>query len=219
MGKRIAVRRARVWPWFMLAALLHGAFDTFLSFGILSPLSFLLEGGMALTFVMLLRRALRYGPAIPASATATATEEGEGEGERIIFTVGSVERFVFSSVGFVFSMLPLAGLAAFLEAIHPHAANAWPWIMVGSVLVFFSGLMAYAVSATMPLDVVLDASGVTFAGSRRAWSTVRGISTIRTKRRYLQLASSDGDLYIGPMDPLTMARVEHAVISHAAGQM
>src|SRR5207237_2144693 len=64
--------------------------------------------------------------------------------------------------------------------------------------VWGSGFMAaaYAIAAMMPLDVVLDGAGITFAGASRTWATIRGVT--RTNASHLALHASSGDLQLGP---------------------
>ncbi len=187
-------RPRRLWPWLLGAALLHGTFDACLSVDHGLPLALLLEMGAAAAFVVLLRRALRYGPRPHVTAGT----------ERSYLRVGSPVRFALAAGGFVASILPLAILAEALET--SPRDRGLPLLVLGAALVVVCGVAARAVAATVPLDVVVDEAGITFAGAFRAWEGVSAIGPEPGSRRYLALTSADGALSLGPFTPDTRER-------------
>jgi RsiW-degrading membrane proteinase PrsW (M82 family) len=193
LGARLVGRR-HVWAWWLLAAVLHGTFDACLSVDGGLGLALLVEIAAAAAFVALLRRALRYGPRPHVTAGT----------ERTYLRVGSKLRFALATAGFVVSIFPLAALAGALETASPR--TAMPLLVLGAALVVLCGLAARAVSATVPLDVVTDEAGVTFAGAFRAWDRVSAIGPDPGSRHYLALASADGALSLGPFSADTRAR-------------
>ena len=197
LGARLVVtdgRRRRIWPWWLLAALLHGSFDACLSVDHGLRLALLVEVGAAVTFVALLRRTLRYGPRPHVTAGT----------ERTYLRVGSTARFALATLGFVVSIFPLALLAGALETCQRD--RVLPLLVLGAALVVVCGVAARAVAATVPLDVVTDEAGITFAGAFRAWDRVSAIGPEPGSRRYLELTSVDGALALGPFSADTKER-------------
>jgi len=71
------------------------------------------------------------------------------------------------------------------------------------------------VSATIPLDVAVDALGITFAGAQTPW---RAIATFTVEqagtRTFVRLETREGPVRIGPTDPQTATSIVSTI--HAA---
>src|SRR5262249_6772291 len=61
LGAKLVDDRKRTWTWVILGAVCHGLFDAFLATDGASMMAVLLNVGLASTFVVLVRRALRHG--------------------------------------------------------------------------------------------------------------------------------------------------------------
>jgi hypothetical protein len=87
--------------------------------------------------------------------------------------------------------------AAFVLALHASAAAMFflgvyieqthdlvgpPFVLASTTLLAIVGMTAYGVSASLPLDVVLDDAGVTFAGAFVAWGDVAKVERQRGTR-------------------------------------
>jgi RsiW-degrading membrane proteinase PrsW (M82 family) len=204
LGRKLIFPKTRVLGYLALAAILHGAFDAFLSVSSFAVLSLVLNLTLATLFILLLRHSLRHGVVTPAVAGADSLR-------RALYPVGS-------TAGFVFSIFALYSLAAALFVSSAYAGGADgalgpTFLTTMSALVVALGGAAYAFTATMPLDVVLDDYGVTFAGTARAWRTIHAI---QPARRGLRLRSSDGDLWLGPARPAEVTALAQAIAHRVA---
>ncbi len=193
-----------------IAALLHGAFDALLSTRGLAPAALLLNLGLASTFVVLVRRALRRG-AVDYDAAPLSVERNT------VITVGSPLVFWLGAAGVHAAALFAVVLGSLYEG---SGSRPGPWFFAAGTLAFaVLVISAWALSATLPLDVVVDIDGVTFAGSLRRWERIEAIAHMQTgPLRYLRLDSPDGELRIGPVSKRDVAALEAllARASHAA---
>ncbi|HEX7666887.1 MAG TPA: PrsW family intramembrane metalloprotease, partial [Polyangiaceae bacterium] len=200
LGIRLVSRRRRLPLYFAAAALAHGAFDALLSSRSLSMLVLPLQLGLAVTFVVLLRRALRHGAVrddtIPASAL-----------ERLRLPLGSRASFLFWAVLMHAAALAVAYVGLYFETSHQRADASFFGAAVVSLLVF--GFSASRVTATLPLDLVVDAQGITFGGSARRWAEIQSVERLY---RSLLVKSRAGDIALGPAseDVLDMAEASIA---------
>jgi len=205
LGKRLvrkhdSKRRTRVLPYFVLAAFLHGAMDTMITYQIpYSP--FLVIIVLTTLFIVLLRKALRWG----------STDEVRGDAplstHRLLFRTGGGPPLGAA----VFSMYLMGTLLLFVGRVidaDQRRVSLSLLILTASFLGLLS-LSAYAVARTLPLDVAIDELGVTFAGALRRWSTIEG--TTRIRRGRLWLHSSDGDLDVGPATERTIEQIEETI--------
>jgi hypothetical protein len=204
LGRTLVVPKTRVFGYLALAALAHGAFDTFLSYGRLTGLALALNLGMATLFVILLRQSLRHGVVTPGAKAVDPNR-------RSLFQVGS-------STGFLVSAVALHVVAALLFLSSAYAAGQQTrvglfFVLAMSSLVTLLGVAAYFLSATMPLDVVMDDYGLTFAGATRPWHSIRGL---QPSPRGLHVRSSQGDVWIGPAGAEAIAPITRA-IAHKLG--
>lgn len=197
LGQTLLPGRSRglVFRYFALAAILHGAFDALLSTRGLAPVALLLNLGLASAFVVLVRRALRRA-AVGEEAPPLSRERST------ILATGSPRAFRASAVAVHVAALLLVVLG--VSAERPGAAPGVAFY--GAALLALSLLVvsAWGLSATLPLDVVLDGTGITFAGSRRTWPSIAGATRSRAGPfHFFAIASSEGELRVGP---LTLAR-------------
>lgn len=193
LGQTLVPGRGRflVLRAFLVASLLHGAFDALLSTKGLAPAALVLNLALATTFVVLVRRALRRG-AVDRDAAPLSRDRST------LVTVGSPALFWLAAVGVHAAALAALVLGADLEAGGARAGLSFGAAAAAVFAVLIAS--AWALSATLPLDVVLDADGVTFAGSTRRWERISGVGRAdRGPLRYLRIESPDGALDVGPL--------------------
>ncbi len=204
LGRTLIFPKTRIFGYLLLAALVHGAFDTFLSYPHLAGFAFALNLGMATLFVLLLRQSLRHGVVTPGTNAIDPNR-------RTLFAVGSAG-------GFLASAIALHVVAALLFVSSAYAVGAQTrvgllFVLGMSSLVTLLGVFAYLLSATMPLDAVLDDYGLTFAGATRPWHSIQSIAP---SPRGLHVRSSQGDVWIGPAGREAIAPLAQA-IAHRIG--
>ncbi len=186
LGQRLVEKKAKVPFFFALSALAHGLFDALLSTdgGFLPAIGVLLV--LAVAFVLVLRSALRHGPV--SEATRVAAEQ-----RRDRHAVGHPWRFV--SLALLLPMLAtvMLGMAGAWEASGHGLRSSYPLML--ALLVVAIGATVWGITSTLPLDVVLDAHGITFAGAVRAYTE---IDAVVVHGAYLEIHSPRGDIEIGP---------------------
>jgi RsiW-degrading membrane proteinase PrsW (M82 family) len=221
MGRTLVSRKARVWPWLLLACLAHGTFDALLSTDGLQLLATLMVLGLAVAFVVMLRKALRHG-AVPPGRGARSKLDPEApppteplplsELPRTYFRVGSPAAFMASAVAMVLCAFAVTVLGTVYELLQ-HRVNLVV-VLIAAILLGLFGLAAWAVSATIPLDVAIDAQGITFAGSMTAWRTVTGVTIEpRGSRAHVRLDTTEGPVRIGPTDADTAGAIVSSIRS------
>jgi RsiW-degrading membrane proteinase PrsW (M82 family) len=223
MGRTLVSRKARVWPWLLAACLAHGTFDALLSTDGLQIFATVLVLGLALAFVVMLRKSLRHG-AVPVKTTRPADAAGFepppptepmplSELPRTYFRVGSPGAFMASAAAMILCAFSITVLGTVYEVLH-HRVNIVV-ILIAAVLLGLFGLASWAVSATIPLDVAVDALGITFAGAQTPW---RAIATFTVEqagtRTFVRLETREGPVRIGPTDPQTATSIVSTI--HAA---
>jgi RsiW-degrading membrane proteinase PrsW (M82 family) len=194
LGQRLVDPRRRVWPFFLASVLAHGLFDTCLSFPATAHLGPLVNFALASVFVVMLRKALRHGPVEPSGPR-------EPRGRLDVFPVGSRALFALFVLALHASAALVFFLGVYVEQTHDRIGP--PFILASTTLVAILGMTAYGVSASLPLDVVLDDAGATFAGAFLAW---RQVTRVERKREAgagdrLILAGHGARLALGPVDP------------------
>jgi RsiW-degrading membrane proteinase PrsW (M82 family) len=216
MGKQLVSRRPLVPAALVIAALAHGTFDAVLSTDGLQLVAAALVLLLAVAFVVLLQHALRHG-AVPARPAASdeppATEPAPAsEMPRSFFRVGSSLAFYGSAAGMVFCAFATTVLGAAYELLHHRVGIVF--VVIATAMLALFGLAAYAASATIPLDVVIDAQGVTFAGGRTGWRELRGFDLQeRGKRAYVALRTAGAPVLLGPASREVAAKI----IEHLGG--
>lgn len=189
LGSRLVSPKTRPFGWLLLAAAGHGLFDALLSTEGAGMLAVMLEVGLASTFVILVRRALRHG-------VVTKEMLGIRPEERALFRVGRPMLFWVSAV-----LLHVMAFGIFLLGAYYQLARHRPSIgfVAGSTLMLaLLAIAALGISATVPLDVAVDAYGVTFAGAARPWRKIRGFSVHADR---VELDCEAGPLLLGPAPP------------------
>ena len=75
-------------------------------------------------------------------------------------------------------------------------------------------LAALGIATTLPLDVAIDAYGVTFAGAARPW---RKIQSYRQVKEHIELECEEGPLMLGPAPPNVLADLAKSLEAHLGG--
>ncbi|MGH7298550.1 MAG: PrsW family intramembrane metalloprotease [Polyangiaceae bacterium] len=199
MGRKLVSRRARVLPLLAVASLAHGTFDAVVSTDGMQLLATLLVLVLGVAFVVMLRRSLRHG-----ATEARGIHEEPAGGElplsqlpRAYFRVGSGPAFYGSAAAMVLFAFALTVLGTAYEILH-HRVGA-VFVTLATTMLALFGLAAWATSATIPLDVAIDARGVTFAGGLTSWVTIRARSIARRRSRaWVVLSTAAGEQCLGP---------------------
>jgi RsiW-degrading membrane proteinase PrsW (M82 family) len=201
LGQTLVSRRRRVLAFAALAAGAHGLFDAMLSIGGLQLGATLLVLGLAIVFVVLLRRSLTHGAVARAGLAPQdppATEPAPASLlDRASWRVGSPGVFYASAAGMVLSAFALTVLGTAYELLQHRVGLVF--VGIASTVLAVFGVAAYGVSETVPLDAVVDAQGLTFSGARTPWRAVRAAAVAgRRRRAFLVLETSDGSARVGP---------------------
>jgi len=200
MGLKLVSRGARVLPYLALAALAHGTFDAVVSTDGMQLVATLLVLVLAFAFVVMLRRALRHG----AVATRNLLDEPPQSElfplstlPRAYFRVGSRAAFVGCAAGMISCAFALTVLGTAFELLH-HRVGAVFVVLATAMLALF-GVAAYGASATIPLDVAIDARGITFAGGLTPWGAIRAFALEQKgARAYVRMETAEGSQRLGP---------------------
>jgi RsiW-degrading membrane proteinase PrsW (M82 family) len=201
LGRQLVSRKASVLPLFALAALAHGSFDALLSTDGMQLTSTVLILGLAVAFVAMLRVALRYGVVAaraswPGAAPPTEPMPG-GELARTYFRVGSSRTFFASAAGLIVCSFALTVVGGAYEYLHHRVGIVF--VGLSTVLLALFGLSAYGASETIPLDVAIDAQGVTFGGARTPWRAVVNLDVeVNGKRARVLLRTTESVVRLGP---------------------
>jgi RsiW-degrading membrane proteinase PrsW (M82 family) len=207
MGRKLVSRKASVWPWLLVAMVAHGTFDALLSTDGMQPFATALTLVLAIAFILMLRSALRHGAVPVPSASKPWEVEAPPPTEplpasalvRTSWRVGSPVKFALCSVAMVTCAFALTLLGTVYELLQ-HRVNVVIVAIFTLMLALFA-LAAWGVSATIPLDVVVDAQGITFAGARTSWRSIVRIAVEPLGRRAAVLVDTpDGRVRLGPTD-------------------
>jgi hypothetical protein len=139
----------------------------------------------------LLRRALRHGVVPDGARTAN-------DATACYFRVGSRTAFYGCASAMVASALAITVLGSAYELLHHRVGVVF--VAIASAMLALFRVAAYGASETIPLDVVVDALGVTFAGGRTPWRAIRDVRLAqgRPDRPFVQIALEDRVLRLGP---------------------
>jgi RsiW-degrading membrane proteinase PrsW (M82 family) len=212
LGQTLVSRRVRVAPFVAVAALAHGTYDALLSIEATQLAATLMLVPLGLSFFTFLRLSLRHGAVRRTlHAHAPLTERmPASELDRAYFRVGSPAAFVGCAAAMIAVAGALMTLGTAYEAMHDRIGVAFVTAAAGALVLF--GLTGYAAAVTMPLDVAVDAHGVTFAGATQPWGAIFGVDlTGRGARTYVVLRTARGPLPLGPMRRDTGHALERAV--------
>ena len=186
LGERLVRPKQRIWPWFLAASLLHGAYDAAMSTTSGFGLGLAIVLGLAAGFIFVLRASLRHGPVSAATVRAAALE-------RRVHAFGRGPLFPVLAMALPFLATVLLGVSAAWENTGASTRSPFTWPMV--LLVVVVGAVLWGITSTLPLDAVVDAHGVTFAGAVRGFSE---IDATVVHGAYLEVRSVRGDIEIGP---------------------
>lgn len=195
LGMRLVDPKVRVRRFFLLAAVAHGLFDALLSTNGAVLLAVTLNVILAALFVMFVQTALTYG-------VVDARVEPSPQGLRSLFRVGKPSTFSFAAVAFhllAFGLFMLGGYYQ-LARYRPEL----PFVLGSTVLLVLLGVAALTISKTLPLDVAVDDTGVTFGGTSRPWSKIHGATE---EGDHVVLTCEAGPLLLGPAPSDVRARM------------
>jgi hypothetical protein len=188
LGRQLVYKRTRVLPYFLLACLAHALLDTVFSYSL--SLGHLLQAMLALVFVALLRRSLRHGVVDLSAGDAPPSSE------RQLFRVGSRGAF-----GVCLGAIVMFGWV--LRASTDRYATPSSPFVEGLELLLLGGSV-WAAATVLPLDVALDARGVTYQGAFYAWSEVTAVGleegrVMLGSAANVRVATARGTLVLGPL--------------------
>ena len=211
LGRKLVTRKTSVLLWFLGAAVIHGAFDAFLTIDGMQILAVLLNVGLGVAFVWFLRKSLRYGAIVPGGGEAPASSA------RAFYRMGSTPRFVVFTILLVILAAMLMSFGTTYEVFRHRIGTVF--IAIASMFLALFGIVAYFLTDAVPLDAAIDAVGVTFAGTTTRWSEIFGLERISGRglfgaRAWVRLRTKAGDVRLGPSDVATAERLAAAVQSH-----
>ena len=186
LGAKLVDKKYRILPWFLAAALLHGGYDAAMSTDSGFAIGLLVVLALAVSFIGVLRAALRHGPVSEATVLAARAE-------RKVHAFG--RRPVFPALALALPVLAAALLVVSAGWESTGATMRSPFTGPMILLVIVIGAVLWGLTSTLPLDAVVDRHGVTFAGAVRAFPD---IDTTHVAGEYLEIASPRGDIEIGP---------------------
>lgn len=214
LGVRLLEPDTKPWRWLLLAAFCHGLFDALLSTEGAGMLAVMLNVGLASVFVVLVRRALRHGVVTKEMLGMSIKPE-----DRVFFRVGRPVLFWLSAVA-----LHVLAFGIFLLGAYYQLARHRPsttFVVGSSVMLALLAVAALGVSQTMPLDVAIDAYGVTFAGAARAWRKIRRfhvhLSHGRVPYGHIELDCEAGPILLGPAPRPTIEAMSAALAERLGG--
>ncbi len=205
LGARLVDPRRRLSLWFLLAAAMHGLFDALLSIDGAATLAVALNVSLASVFVALVRRALRHG-VVEEAARAVKPEQ------RMLFRVGRPSLFWTSAI-----TLHVVAFAIFMLGAWYQLARHRPslgFVIASTLLLVLLAAAAFGVSAALPLDVAVDAYGVTFAGAARPWRKIRGFAL---HADHVELDCEAGPIVLGPGPRPVIEAIAAALRVHLGG--
>jgi RsiW-degrading membrane proteinase PrsW (M82 family) len=218
LGRRLVSRRTSVLAFLAIAALAHGTFDALLSTDGMMFWAGLLVVGLSVAFVEVLRRALRFGAVPPKHGSAPQsmpmTEPLPASAlERIFFRVGSPVSFFMCAAGMVTCAFVLTILGTIYEMMHHRVSGVF--VVVSTVILAIFGALAHGASSTIPLDVAIDAQGVTYSGARTPWTAIALVDVEalgrRGKRALVRLHTMGGIVKLGPTSSANANAIAAAV--------
>lgn len=202
LGARLIDGKVRVWRFLVLSGFAHGLFDALLSTSGGAVFAVLLNTLLASVFVFLVRRALRHGVLDDLSRAIP-------HDERLLFRVGRPTLFVLSALALHILAFCIFLLGAWYQLSRHRPSSTF--VVGSSIMVALLAVAAWGISATLPLDVAIDAYGVTFAGAARAWRKIHGF---RVEGRHVELECEAGPLVIGPADEATLSELSGVLADH-----
>jgi RsiW-degrading membrane proteinase PrsW (M82 family) len=214
LGRQLVSRRVSVLAFVGLAALAHGTFDALLSTDGMQLASTLLVLGLAFSFVVMLQSALRYGvvrPRLAPSGEAPLTEQlPAGELQRTYFRVGSPGAFYACAAGLIVCAFAITALGGAYEFLHHRVGVVF--VSLATTMLALFGVAAYGAAETIPLDVAIDAQGVTLGGGQTPWRDVVSTRVEVTGRRARVVVHTTGSVVrLGPATPEVAQAIAAAI--------
>jgi protease PrsW len=214
LGRQLVSRRVSVLAFLGLAALAHGTFDALLSTDGMQLAATLLVLGLAFGFVSMLQSALRYGavrPRLDASGGPPLTEQlPAGELKRAYFRVGSPGTFYACAAGLIVCAFAITALGGAYEFLHHRIGVVF--VSLATTMLALFGVAAYGAAETIPLDVAIDAQGVTLGGGSTAWRDVVSARVEVTGRRARVVLHTTGRVVrLGPATPEVAQAIAAAI--------
>ncbi len=212
LGRKLVRKKTSLFAWFMLASLAHGAFDALLSIDRVQLFAILLDVGLGLVFIQLLRRSLRFG--------TVAREDGDvpASSGRAIFRMGSAATFAVLAALVVLLAGAVMTLGTAYEMLHHRVGVVF--LAIATTILGCFGVAAYFLTQAIPLDVAIDELGVTFAGATSRWRTVLSFETVLTKlfarRAWVVVHTTEGIVRIGPCKPATTEQLTTVLTGYMA---
>jgi hypothetical protein len=205
LGRRLVAPATRLGSYLLLAALMHGAFDTFLSIDGLGLLALFVNLAVASLFIVFLRSALRHGVVTPEAASVDPAS-------RELFPMGSRGLFAFFAVGMHLLAALIFGLGAYVQSRDWRVG--FGFIGFATVLLGLFGVMAYGLTESMPLDVVVDDYGVTFGGAAVPWEVISRFEQRvlgRGRMHEIRVRTPGGGMCLGPGPARTVEQLAQAI--------
>jgi protease PrsW len=185
LGRRIVFPKTRLAPYVLAAAFAHGVFDIFVTRRNARLLA--LGEMMALTsvFLILVRKSLQRGSVHSAHLAIESTQRALFPiGNRALFRTAVVCLYALGALSFLYTFVFFSGTNTSIGAALGAGA-------LGVAL----GTCVFSIPATMPLDVAVDRSGITLAGSTIGWNE---IEQVRSTPIAVLLVTRDGLVTLGP---------------------
>ena len=194
LGRKLVSPRTNVLGFLFLSALMHGAYDTFLSVHRLEYATLALHLFLTTLFVVLLRRALRRGVIADKDIVPESSR-------RLSFALGSPKIFALWAISLHLVAVGIVALGLYFDA-QSQSVN-FAFLTAGCGLLVLFAVAAHGLVATLPLEAVVDENGVTFGGATRAWSEIQGFERRRASPVFgtafeIVIDSPAGPLRIGP---------------------
>lgn len=202
LGARLVEKKPRVLLFLGLAAAAHGLFDALLSTDGGGFAAIFLNVALASVFIAVVRRALRHG-VVDDAARGILPEHREH------YRVGRPALFLLSSVALHLLAFGIVLLGGYYQLARHRPTLGF--VAGSSVMLALLAVAAFGVSATMPLDVVVDDYGVTFGGAARAWSRIRKFHVHPT---HIDLECEAGPIVLGPGTPEVIEELAGALGAH-----
>lgn len=220
MGRKLVSRKTSVGAFLALAALAHGSFDAMLSVDGAEHLATLLVLVLAIAFVLMLRSALRFGAVerrdrVDADAPPATQPVPTSTLPRALFRVGSPAAFLGCAAAMIACAFFLMAVGTAYEVMQHRASVVF--VVIGTALLSLFGFAAYGASETIPLDVAIDARGITFAGATTPWRDIVSFDfEPRGSRGYVRLHTRGGQ--VARLGPANARRAQEIYAAVAAAR-
>jgi hypothetical protein len=110
----------------------------------------------------------------------------------------------------IFCAFALTVLGTAFELLHHRVGVVF--VGLGTLMLALFGVAAYGASATIPLDVAIDARGITFAGGLTPWGAIRSFA-LEPKGAHasVRMETAEGTHRLGPARADTAAAIVDAM--------